>query len=65
MDVRKTSSSGDFHHRLPDHADRNLAVIHHWALSLLKQEQTAKISIKAKRKKAGWDFDYLLKVLSL
>ena len=47
------------------HADRNLAVIRHWALNLLKQEPTAKIGIKAKRKKAGWDFDYLLKVLSL
>ena len=46
------------------HADRNLAVIRHWALNLLKQEQTAQIGIKAKRKKAGWDFDYLLKVLS-
>ncbi len=46
------------------HADQNLAVIRHWALNLLKQEQTAKIGIKAKRKKAGWDFDYLIKVLS-
>ena len=47
------------------HADRNLAVIRHWALNLLKQEQTAKVGIKAKRKKAGWDFSYMLKVLSL
>ena len=47
------------------HADRNLAVIRHWALNLLKQERTAKVGIKAKRKKAGWDFAYLLKVLSL
>ena len=30
----------------------------------LKQERTAKVGIKAKRKKAGWDYPYLLKVLS-
>ena len=47
------------------HADQNLAVIRHWALNLLKQEPTAKVGIKARRKKAGWDFDYLLKVLAL
>ena len=34
------------------------------ALNLLKQESTARVGIKAKRKKAGWDHDYLLKVLS-
>ena len=39
-------------------------MIRHLALSLLKQERSAKVGIKAKRKKAGWDFDYLLKVLS-
>ena len=46
------------------HADQNLAVIRHLALNLLKQERSAKVGIKAKRKKAGWDFDYLIKVLS-
>ena len=46
------------------HADQNLAVARHWALNLLKQELTSKIGIKAKRKKAGWDFPYLHKVLS-
>ena len=46
------------------HADQNLAVIRHLALNLLKQERSAKVGIKAKRKKAGWDFDYLMKVLS-
>ena len=46
------------------HADQNLTVIRHLALNLLKQERTTKVGIKAKRKKAGWDFDYLLKVLS-
>ena len=34
------------------------------ALNMLKQEDTLKVGIAAKRKKAGWDTDYLLKVLS-
>jgi predicted transposase YbfD/YdcC len=43
---------------------QNFAVLRHIALNLLKREDTAKISIRAKRKKAGWDNDYLLKVLT-
>ena len=55
----------EYHSRVrTGHADQNLAVIRHLALNLLKQERSAKVGIKAKRKKAGWDFDYLLKVLS-
>ena len=46
------------------HADRNLAVVRHMALNMLKQEKTAKVGIKARRKRAGWDQSYLLKVLS-
>ena len=42
-------------------ADQNLAVVRHMAVNTLKQETTAKVGIKAKRKKAGWDYDYLLK----
>jgi predicted transposase YbfD/YdcC len=43
---------------------QNFAVLRHIALNLLKREDTAEISIRAKRKKAGWDNDYLLKVLT-
>ena len=45
-------------------APANLAIIRHMALNLLRKDQTSKISIKARRKLAGWDNDYLLPVLS-
>ena len=45
-------------------AAQNLSLLRHIALNLLKQEETAQCGTKAKRLKAGWDPDYLLKVLS-
>jgi predicted transposase YbfD/YdcC len=41
----------------------NLATLRHIGLNLLKQETSCKLGIKSKRKKAGWDNSYLLKVL--
>lgn len=46
-------------------ATENLAIMRHMCLNLLKKETTAKCGIKAKRLKAGWDMNYLLKVISV
>jgi len=41
----------------------NMSIIRHISLNLLKSESTAKVGIKNRRLKAGWDNEYLLKVL--
>lgn len=45
------------------HADQNFSILRRAALSLLKNEASAKVGIKNKRLIAGWDEDYMLKVL--
>ena len=47
-----------------DHGPENFAVLRHIALNLVKQEKTQKASVKGKRLMAGWDEDYLFKILS-
>ena len=46
-----------------DHAPQNMAVLRHIALNLLKLERSGKVGIAVKRKMAGWNNAYLLKVL--
>ncbi len=45
------------------HADANFSILRRTALSMLKNESTAKVGIKNKRLTAGWDESYLEKVL--
>jgi predicted transposase YbfD/YdcC len=45
------------------HSAENLAIVRRIALNLLKQERTHKNGITCRRKRAGWDNKYLLKVL--
>ena len=46
------------------HGPHNFGILRHIALHLLKKETTSKGGTKAKRLRAGWSEDYLLKVLN-
>lgn len=45
-------------------APENLALLRKIALNLLRQEKSDRSGIKTRRLRAGWDNDYLLKVLT-
>jgi len=47
-----------------DHAAQNLATLRKLTLNLLRQDTQAKCGVKARRKMAGWDDDYLLHILA-
>jgi predicted transposase YbfD/YdcC len=46
-----------------DNAPENFAIIRRIALNMLKRETSAKVGLKIKRNKAGWDNRYLAKIL--
>lgn len=46
------------------HADANVSLLRTACLSLLKNETTAKIGVKNKRLRAGWDDNYRMQVLT-
>lgn len=45
------------------HGPENFALLRHIALNLIREEKTAKVGVKNKRLKAGWDNRYLAKLL--
>ena len=47
-----------------DHAPENFALIRHIAVNLLRQDNSTKVGLKAKRLKAGWNNDYLSTILA-
>jgi predicted transposase YbfD/YdcC len=47
-----------------DQGAQTFSVLRHIALNLLRRESSHKRGIKARRKRAGWDRDYLLRVLT-
>jgi predicted transposase YbfD/YdcC len=61
--VLDVSFDEDANRTRTEHGPANLALMRRIAASLLKQETTAKGGMKCKRKQAGWDNQYLLKVL--
>jgi hypothetical protein len=46
-----------------DHSAENLATLRRLALNLLRQDNLAKSGLKARRLRAGWNNDYLLRIL--
>lgn len=46
-------------------AAENFACVRHVALGMLKKENSKKRGIRTKRKRCGWDHDYLLQVIGL
>ncbi|MGA2253528.1 MAG: ISAs1 family transposase [Thermoguttaceae bacterium] len=57
------SFDDDLNRARSGHAQENLSIIKRIALNMLNKENSTKIGIKAKRKKAGWDNQYLLKII--
>ena len=47
-----------------DNGAQNMALLRHIALNLIRQESSHKRGMKARRKRAGWDRRYLLRVLT-
>lgn len=48
-----------------DNAPENLAILRHLALNMIKKETSKKKSIRAKQLRAGWNNDYLKKILKI
>jgi predicted transposase YbfD/YdcC len=54
----------DFSRMRVGHSAHNFGILRHIAINLLRRETTAKFGVQTKRLKAGWNTDYLEKVLT-
>ena len=59
------SFNEDYNRLRSGNAAENFALINKIALNLLKNEKSIRLGVKNKRLKAGWDNDYMLKVLTV
>jgi predicted transposase YbfD/YdcC len=59
------SFNEDYNRLRSGHAAENFAIMNKIALNLLKNETSIRLGVKNKRLKAGWDNDYMLKVLTV
>ena len=61
--VLDVSFSEDANRTRKGNTPENFSILRHIALNILRQDTTAKKSIKLKRLRAGWDTDYLEQLL--
>lgn len=61
--VLDVSFGEDASRKREGHSAQNFSILNRIALNLVKNEQSKKRSVKGKRLDAGWDNDYLLKIL--
>jgi predicted transposase YbfD/YdcC len=55
----------DLDRKRQQNSAQNFSLLNRIALNLLRQDKTTKLGIKGKRLKAGWDNNYLLKLLTI
>ena len=46
-----------------DHGAQNMAILRKLALNLLRKDETKRLSLRMKRKRAGWDDAFLAQVI--
>ena len=61
LDITFREDDSRVRHR---HAARNLAVLRRIAINLVGRDRSAKASVRARRKKAAWNDDYMLQLLA-
>jgi hypothetical protein len=59
------SFTEDYNRLRSGNGAENFALMNKVALNLLKNEKSIRLGVKNKRLKAGWDDDYMMKVLTV